>query len=1515
MFKSRRIRHILACISVFVLLTDYSGFTAFASEEVIDVDIMESETVTEDTIEYSSVTESITDEDILSEEAEIWTSTESSTEEEATTTSEEYTSEDVTTDAEVEEGGYSINTDLLYVYSCDEIMLAEADSSGSAFWTNQYHEIVDRAADIDYLQGAFYYEAKNENEAKLIAEIYNAELLSYGYGIATVQIDNYGTEDILETCVKTSKELEGKLSLPKIYADTKVYAAFEEDETDEEIELQMTYGGYDDWSHEANGDYAAWNYATGAGVRVAILDTGAATHRDIRYTERHNAFADDYTDPANARANHGSYNDVVDNSGHGTAVAGIIAGKGGNNNESVIGVAPDARLISIKCLEKYGSEVYGDTATVIRGIYMAIEHNCKIVNISFNDKAVDGSLYEKAVNEAVNSGLIIVCSAGNTANSAVTYPATCENVICVSSTRKTESGQVFDSSYSCYGDYVDFAAPGTGIMCAAYGAKDAYEVENGTSISAAMMSGALALYVERNPELKKIVTKDATEKAMVALKKTVTDAGEANWDDKYGHGIINTAMLIGTGAFNMTASPKLSIAGGVIQSDVGIRMYSLNGDSSIYYTVDGTVPTQNSLKYSAERDAMGLIYLPENVGQVCVKAVSISPVGTTPVTEHVFNVVPSSIKIEDSKYVYNGELGRTGFAHDYAPVKSITRGKDMPYQLFTMDLNGGDSVQIVLKASGFNGELYLICDEIMKTYDIRPVTAAKVDARYERTIKYSNATRNKQKLKIVVTSGELLQGQTLGSGSGKYTLNVDTTRNISRLSLILPRTGMVKGTSMQVAAVITPYDAVNKKVTWRLTDKYGEEVNKAYAAIDVNGKITVKTDVTSATQYTVRATSVADENLYAESKFTVYPVVTRIESIEDKIDLTSNGSNKTYDLSKNFVITPTNSLGQYKYTSANKKVATVDDKGLVTAVGPGSTVITTTAADGSNKKCTCRVNVTTLVSSITLSPATKVDPVSTYYPACADSVIRIDAAVLPANASNKKIQYGFDGLVPNGISIVGNKIIIDKGVAAGQVFTVSATALDGSGRKNTLRFKTYSRPFLIELNEEKLKLDTVTNKTAVLKATVKDENDNVTGVLQNVKWESSDTKVATVSDSGTVTVVGKGRAKIKATACDGSKVKKQCTVDVISAVTAIGISTAGSLQGPSNAQPVVAGRKTALKAECTPANANNTGVIWTLKSAPEGVTLDQGTIFVPANVKSGSVMVTATAADGFGATKTRTFNIYPDSVRKVVISSTASELNTVTNRNCMLTAVTSPATTTFAGVLWFSSNEKIATVSSSGYVTAVGPGTVKITAYAKDGYGAKSTISLKVIQPITGLRVTTAKGTVTNDSKLLLTTGVNKLNITNIVPAQVSDKKVTWKLVEDVSGVTINEKNGRVTVAPDVANRITNLTVRVVVNSSGAYIDQPVAVYPKTTKVYLSPSDSNFKLTIGQGRMLKPTVMPIHAYNSYAANKFLYTSSDPNIVKVTDEGIVTAVGSGSARIIITATDGSNKKAIAKVKVY
>ena len=272
---------------------------------------------------------------------------------------------------------------------------------------------------------------------------------------------------------------------------------------------------------------------TGKGVTVGIIDTGIAEHNDIaseNITAKRRFCMDDTEET--------DINDVTDDVGHGTAVAGLICGRGKSAN-TMRGIAPDVNLVIVKCATAEGAAF----SKITEGIRYCIRQGCDVINISLGTASVTDPNHpelqemQEAISDAAQSGCIVVAAAGNKGDDTqetdfVSYPAGLENVIGVGS---VGSGFVHTST-SQKNESVFVSAPGSRVLVLNYKSPSGYKVDGGTSYAAPIISGMAALI----KQMDKNATVDTVKEV---LKRTVTDCGKAGYDTSFGYGVANGRAL------------------------------------------------------------------------------------------------------------------------------------------------------------------------------------------------------------------------------------------------------------------------------------------------------------------------------------------------------------------------------------------------------------------------------------------------------------------------------------------------------------------------------------------------------------------------------------------------------------------------------------------------------------------------------------------------------------------------------------------------------------------------------------------------------------------------------------------------------------------------------------------------------------------------------------------------------------------------------------------------------------
>ncbi len=243
---------------------------------------------------------------------------------------------------------------------------------------------------------------------------------------------------------------------------------------------------------------------TGRGVGVAVLDTGCFPHEDLEH--RIAAFSD------MVQKRSAPYDD----NGHGTHVCGIIGGNGAAQNGMYCGVAPGCHLIPVKVLDRRGNGYSSDVLAGLRWIRENQERwNIRIVNISvgsFSRRNMgENSALVRGVNAAWDDGLVVVVAAGNMGpkSGTITTHGISRKVITVGCSDDHKEVNVMGNrmiDYSGRGPTnacickPEIVAPGASIIsCANQSGK--YTSKSGTSMATPLVSGAIALLLEKYPEM------------------------------------------------------------------------------------------------------------------------------------------------------------------------------------------------------------------------------------------------------------------------------------------------------------------------------------------------------------------------------------------------------------------------------------------------------------------------------------------------------------------------------------------------------------------------------------------------------------------------------------------------------------------------------------------------------------------------------------------------------------------------------------------------------------------------------------------------------------------------------------------------------------------------------------------------------------------------------------------------------------------------------------------------------
>ncbi len=314
----------------------------------------------------------------------------------------------------------------------------------------------------------------------------------------------------------------------------------------------------DQWQLSALNVRTAWRYSTGAGVTVAVLDSGVdATHPDLVGQVLPGAdFINHTTD---------GRRDYV---GHGTTVAGLIAGRL-DDPAGVVGVAPHAKILPVRVLDSQNK--YDDASVVADGLRWAVDHGARVVNMSLGGAGRSEELAEAIAYAEAHDVVVIACTGNLTAGAPkqVWYPAREHGVVAVAglsagtvtpdgalparagvgtggggSGRAGRGGEALWSG-SLTGPQTVLTAPAVNLLGARPGG---YWRVQGTSFAAPLVTATATLIRSRWPDL-------SAANVINRLIRTARDLGSLGRDDRYGYGEVDPVAALTSQIPPVAANP------------------------------------------------------------------------------------------------------------------------------------------------------------------------------------------------------------------------------------------------------------------------------------------------------------------------------------------------------------------------------------------------------------------------------------------------------------------------------------------------------------------------------------------------------------------------------------------------------------------------------------------------------------------------------------------------------------------------------------------------------------------------------------------------------------------------------------------------------------------------------------------------------------------------------------------------------------------------------------------------
>ena len=553
------------------------------------------------------------------------------------------------------------------------------------------------------------------------------------------------------------------------------------------------------------------------------------------------------------------------------------------------------------------------------------------------------------------------------------------------------------------------------------------------------------------------------------------------------------------------------------------------------------------------------------------------------------------------------------------------------------------------------------------------------------------------------------------------------------ISLNSTKVTMTVSETTKLVATVYPDITINKTVTWSSS-------NENIVTVDQDGNVTA-VGIGSAT------VTAHCGNLSATCSVEVTPIMVTSISVTPS-SLTLKDSESMYLTATVF---PENATDKtVKWSSSNTKIATVDNKGLVTPVKTGTV----------NIKATCGTASTSVRVTVVETPATEVILDKTSVSLIQSETVSLTATILPENTTSKIIKWNSNNPGVATVDNNGNVTAVSEGTAI-------ITAKCGNAQGACYVYVKKIAAEKIILNETELTLQV--SQTFDLTAEVLPEN----AVDKTVKWSSGIQFVATVDTNGRVRAVSPGVTTI--TASCGS-VKSSCEVTVVPVqATSITLDKTEKTIDMSDFVWLTA----TVYPDNTPDNTYDKTVIWS--SSNESVaTVDSRGFVTPIN--PGSTIITATCGDVSATCSITVISLVTD------ISLNPERVNMYVNETLQIQPTIYPSNATNKKISWDSYNDAIATVDDQGNITAVAPGETIIMASSTDTSGIYALCYITVKPAL-------AESLTISPESWNGTVG-ESLDITAVIlPEYTTNKVLKWSS-SDTSVAVVNDA-GTVTVLKD----------------------------------------------------------------------------------------------------------------------
>ncbi len=442
----------------------------------------------------------------------------------------------------------------------------------------------------------------------------------------------------------------------------------------------------------------------------------------------------------------------------------------------------------------------------------------------------------------------------------------------------------------------------------------------------------------------------------------------------------------------------------------------------------------------------------------------------------------------------------------------------------------------------------------------------------------------------------------------------------------------------------------------------------------------------------------------------------------------------------------------------------------------------------------------------------------------------------------------------------------------------SSSTSSGSTTPETSTSETAQPVLVSQITLSASKTELIEGESVQLEAVVLPEDASDKALV----YQSSDPSVATVSETGLVTAIKEGKAIITAESADAGEAKATIEITVTRKVVLV-----SEISLTAEKTELIEGDTVQLTATVLPEDADDKGLVYSSSDVQVATVSESGLVTA---LKEGIVTITAESADEGNAQTTIQITVKRKIILVSDINLTAEKTEITEGDTLQLNATVLPENADNKGLVYTSSDDKIATVSETGLVTALKEGKVTITAESADPGNAKATIDLTILRKIvlvSEIELTADKTEIEEGETVQLKATVLPENADNKALVYSSSEPAVATVSE--SGLVTAIKEGKATITAESADAgEAKTTIEITVNKKIILV----------TNIALSTEKT--ELFVGETTKISAVVTPEEATDKAVT----FESLTPDIASVSEDGLVAALAKGTAKIAVRSADGN-----------